>query len=242
MPYCFNDNRHKYARNLGYFYCHMRKLGKDNEEAYIFMLNGSFTGSLTGKPHSRIPMDLIIETTVNRWSKEVGEICGKTHNDGATERWFRVNHLLSILKEHQQKNLTKKKIPHHEDLSKKKMIRDEKNVRCVLVCVKSFVPELWSDDQPSVHLASGEIASKSMVIEFKTAKKRGEDARKEFFSRFTRVNSLVTTKSTYYDSISKQSCTIFAPKKSAKKDLVIPTDEGQSFAEILLNSVEKHWS
>ena len=34
------------------------------------------------------------------------------------------------------KNLIKKKIPHHEDLSKKEMIRDEKNVRCVLVCKK----------------------------------------------------------------------------------------------------------
>ena len=68
------------------------------------------------------------------------------------------------------------------------------------------------------------------MTEFKTAKKRGEDARKEFFSRFTRVNS---TKSTYYDSISKQLCTIFAPKKSAKNELVIPTDERQSFAEIL---------
>ena len=124
------------------------------------------------------------------------------------------------------RNLTKKKIPHHEDLSKKKMIRDEKNVRCVLVCVKSFVPELWSDDQPLVQLTSGEIASKSMVIEFTTAKKRGEDARKEFFGRFTHVNSLITTKSTCYDSISKQPCTIFAPKKSAKKELVIPTDEG----------------
>ena len=80
------------------------------------------------------------------------------------------------------------------------MIRDKKNVRCVLVCVKSFVAELWSDDQPLVHLTSGEIASKSMVIEFETTKKRGEDARKEFFGRFTRVNSLATIKSIYYVS------------------------------------------
>ena len=42
---------------------------------------------------------------------------------------------------------------------------------------------------------------------------------------------MVTTKSTYYDSISKQPCTIFAPKKLAKKELVIHTNEGQSFAE-----------
>ena len=85
---------------------------------------------------------------------------------------------MSVLKEHQQKKLTKKKLPYHEDLSRKKMIRDEKNVRCVLVCVKNFLTELWSDDQPLVQLRSGEIASKSMVVEFKTAKKRGKDARK----------------------------------------------------------------
>ena len=43
---------------------------------------------------------------------------------------------------------------------------------------------------------------------------------------------MVTTKSTY-NSISKQPCTIFASKKSGKKELLIPRDEGQSFAEIL---------
>ena len=178
MAYCFNHNRHKYARNLSYFYCHMRKLEKYNEEAYIFMLKGGFKGSLMDKPHSRIPMDQIIETTVNRWLKDVGGIDGKADNDGTTERWIRVSHLLSSLKEHQQKNLAKKKIPHHENLSKKKMIKDEKNVRCVLVSVKIFVPEWWSDNQGLVHLTSGEIASKSMVIEFKTVKKCGEEARK----------------------------------------------------------------
>ena len=171
LPCCFNHNRHNYARNLSYLYRHMRELEKDNEEAYIFMLKRGFTGSLTGKPHSRspmdkivkpqlvfgrkksveylvkltmmallkdgpgsiitvhnketyifmpkadftgsltdkphsrIPMDQIIETTVNRWSKEVGGICGETDNDGANERWIRVNHLPSVLKEHQQKTL-----------------------------------------------------------------------------------------------------------------------------------------
>ena len=50
---------------------------------------------------------------------------------------------------------------------------------------------------------------------------------------------MITTKSTYYNSISKQPCTIFAPKKSAKKELVISTDEGQSFAEILSEFNEK---
>ena len=55
------------------------------------------------------------------------------------------------------------------------MIRGERNVRCASVCLKSFVPELRSDDQPLVHLTSGEIATKRMVIEFKTVKKRGKE-------------------------------------------------------------------
>ena len=147
LPYCVNPNRHKYARNLSYFYCHMYKLEKDNKEAYIFMLKGGFTRSMTGKPHSRIPIDQVIETTVNRCLKEVGGICGKTDNNDTAERWIRVNHLLPVLEEHhQQQNFAKKKLPHHEDLSFKKLIRDKKNVRCVLVCAKSFAPELWSDD------------------------------------------------------------------------------------------------
>ena len=86
----------------------MRKLEKDNEEAYIFMLKRGFTGPLTGKPHSRIPMDQIIETTVNSWSKEVRGICGLTDNDGTTERLIRVNHLLSVLKKHQEKKTLQK--------------------------------------------------------------------------------------------------------------------------------------
>ena len=65
------------------------------------MLKEGFTGSSTGKPHSRIPMYQIIETTVNPCLKEVSGICGKTDNDGTTERWTRVNHLLFVLKEHQ---------------------------------------------------------------------------------------------------------------------------------------------
>ena len=57
LPYCFNHNRHNYAHNLSYFYCHMCKLEKYKEEAYILLLKASFMGYLTGKPHSRIPMD-----------------------------------------------------------------------------------------------------------------------------------------------------------------------------------------
>ena len=187
LPYCFRLNRKNYARNLSYYYCHMLQLQYTNHEAYNHLLQGGFTGSLTGKAHSRIPMDQIMETTINRWSKEVGGISGKTENEGATERWIRINHFMSALKEHQRKKTRKKKIQHHEDLGNKKKERDEKNVRCVLTCIRSWAPDLWSDNQPISHLANGEIATEAMVKEFKDARKKGEDARDEFIQRFTQV-------------------------------------------------------
>ena len=126
------------------------------------MLKGGFTGSLTGKAHSKIPMDQIIETTINRWSKEVGSLSGKTENKGESERWIRVNHFMSALKEHQHKKIRKKMIRHHDDIGKGKKERDEINVRCVLVCVRSWVPELWTESQPMINLATGEVATENM--------------------------------------------------------------------------------
>ena len=91
LPYCFNLNRQNYSRNMSFFYCHMLKLKNENEEAFSYMLQGGFTGSLTGNPHSKIPMDQIIETTINRSSKEMGGLSGKTENRGASQKWMRIN-------------------------------------------------------------------------------------------------------------------------------------------------------
>ena len=233
LPYCFNHNRHNYARNLSYFYCHMRKLENENEEAFLYMLKGGFTGSLTGKAHTKIAMDQIMETTINRSSKEVGGLSGNTENEGASERWIRINHFMSALKEHQHRKIRKKKVQHHEDIGKMKKERDERNVRCVLVCVRSWVPELWTDSQAMVNVATGEVATENMKKEFRSSENRGEEARDEFFKRFTHVSNTIRSKKSYYDSITKQPSTIFLPEKKPMKELVIPTDECQSFAELL---------
>ena len=80
LPYCFSLNRNKYARNLSYHYLDMIDLEKQNLEAYSYLKNGGFTGSTTGLSHSNIPMDQIIESTINRFSKSTGGIRGKTEN------------------------------------------------------------------------------------------------------------------------------------------------------------------
>lgn len=54
LPYCFDQNRQNYSKNLSYFYLLMRKLETENEDAYVYMVKGGFTGSLTGKSHPKI--------------------------------------------------------------------------------------------------------------------------------------------------------------------------------------------
>ena len=60
LPYCFCLNRQNYARNLSYYYVHMEALEEENIAAYKYLEKGGFSGSLTGKPHSRIHFDQVI--------------------------------------------------------------------------------------------------------------------------------------------------------------------------------------
>ena len=83
---CFALNRQNYSRNLSYFLVKMMNQKHDVPDAHKYFEEGGFSGSLTGIPHSRIPMDQVIEVTVNRFSKETGGLTGITQNTGASER------------------------------------------------------------------------------------------------------------------------------------------------------------
>ena len=89
LPYCFSINRKHYSRNLSYYYMDMLDLRRRNKEAYQYLENGGFTGSLTGSVHSNIPCDQVIETTINRYSKSTGGLTGKTEDTDFSERWAR---------------------------------------------------------------------------------------------------------------------------------------------------------
>lgn len=65
LPLC----RQNYARNLSYFYTDMRLLSKRNPAAYSYLEEGGFSGSLGSARHSQLPMDQVIEMTINRFSK-----------------------------------------------------------------------------------------------------------------------------------------------------------------------------
>ena len=64
-------------------------------------------------------MDLVIEMTINRSSKESGGLTGKTKNPEACARWIKVNHFLVALIKRQNKILWKNRNEGHTELGEK---------------------------------------------------------------------------------------------------------------------------
>ena len=65
LPYCFSLNQHNYAQSLSYYYIYI-SLKERNLEAFQYLHGGGFTGFPSGRSHSMISMDRIIEITRNR--------------------------------------------------------------------------------------------------------------------------------------------------------------------------------
>ena len=82
LPWCFALNRHNYARNLSCFYIDMLNIEKNAPQAHV----GGLAGSLSEQKFTIIPMDQMIEMTINKSSKVVGGLSGVTENKGASEK------------------------------------------------------------------------------------------------------------------------------------------------------------
>ena len=77
----------------------MTNLENSHPDMFNHMLNQGFTVSLSGKPFTEKLCDQVIETTINRASKDTGGLSGKTENVDPTERWMPINHLRAALRE-----------------------------------------------------------------------------------------------------------------------------------------------
>ena len=258
LPWCFSLNRQNYARNLSYFYADMRALKKRNPAAYSYLEEGGFSGSLGIAKHSQLPMDQIIEMTINRFSKETGGLSGQTENKGASERWMRINHYIAALKQHLEAKVGKVNNSNHVEIGSKRMQEDEADVQRIVEGLNSWIPDLWSQQQPLVNISNGILATAEMTENVKSTKDRGKEARKQFFERFTLpVQSNETSKEhaaseesagtdklsvesstgksplSYHDPIKKQLVIAFENLELRKKRPSIPEDEGKSFAALL---------
>ena len=155
LPFCFRLNRHNYARNPSYYYAQIIALPFTNAQAHEYLTNGGLNGSLTGTPHTKIPYDQIIETTINRQCKDVDSIEGNRENLGTTERWARNSHLIAVLCKRTNKKIRKKTKQKYVDLGKPIMQRDERDVSNVKDCIETWLPSLWHPEQEITNIFSG---------------------------------------------------------------------------------------
>ena len=58
----------------------MLSLKEENLDVFQYLHDGGFTGSLSGRSHSMIPLDQIVEMTINQSRKEIGVISGIFQN------------------------------------------------------------------------------------------------------------------------------------------------------------------
>ena len=93
--------------------------------------------------------------------------------------------------------------------------------------IKSWLPELWSSEQPITNFATGIKATDEMKEDSLNIKERGATARVSFIKELpTKEN-----KDAYYSTIKRQPIKLFEKKGNTKKQ-GIPSDESQSFTEI----------
>ena len=132
---CFRLNRQSYSQNLSYYYDHIQTLEEENIACYKYLEQGSFSSSLTGKPHSRIHFYQVRQTKINRSCKNVGGLSGNIQNPGAPERWTKIHHHIVALREHLNKKIKKNAKERHVELSTTRIERDEEDVRNIITCI-----------------------------------------------------------------------------------------------------------
>ena len=158
----------------------MRALKEENAAACKYLEEGGFSGSLTGRPHSKISFDQVIKMTINKSCKDVGGLSGDTGNPGATQRWARTHHHIVALREHQNKKIKKKTILKHVGLGPDRMEHHEADVRNIRTCINTWLPDMRQHGHPITNFASGEIATDEMINDSIDLKNTGEVARNEF--------------------------------------------------------------
>ena len=188
LPYCFSLNRQNYSRNLSYYYADMIDLKMRNPTAYKYLENGRFCGSLSGNNFSNIPMDQVIEMTINRFSKTVGGLSGKTENIAASNKWTRLNHYMGALKEHMDETIGKRKKQGNVELGKRRIEKDEEAVRLVKDGLLCSAPNMYIPHQSVYNISTGVSATKELINNAKTLKMRGEYCRNSFFDRIASFN------------------------------------------------------
>ena len=118
-------------------------------------------------------MDQIIETTINRFSKETGGLSEITANKGASERWVRINPSIAALREHLNVKLSKNKKTYDIEMGCFRKEKDEEDAKNIGLGILDWVPDISDPKQPIVKINDGSLATQDMVKSILNAEEKG---------------------------------------------------------------------
>lgn len=93
--------------------------------------------------HNQIPMNQIMEMTINRFSKKTGRLSRVTEKKGTSERLVRINHFISVLRKHLDVKLGKNHKYCKIEMGCKKKKSDEEDFRNITKEIHSMMINIW---------------------------------------------------------------------------------------------------
>ena len=114
------------------------------------------------------------------------------------------------------------------------MKKDGDHVKRVAAGLKLWLLDMWKKERPLVNVCDGTIASDEVVRTVLSARKTGEDAMTEFFTRFTTTGADVTDPNKEAEDLH-----VHQPAIIKKKHQTVPEDECESLGNVLAQFDEK---
>ena len=171
-PWLAAYNHVHYTRYLPYYWASMISL---EDEVRSHLMN-NFSYSLTGNPFSHLPLDQIIEMTMNKGSKL------KSGWYGVTRNLFMVNNYCIIVNYIMAARITLEQFTNrlhytdgHKENTKSRRQADEKAIKLLDACLDEWSCDPWDLSNGVLRsLQSGYIPVKEVAESLKSAKEKGE--------------------------------------------------------------------
>ena len=141
--------------------------------------------------HNQIPMNQIMEMTINRFSKKTGRLSRVTEKKGTSERWVRINHFIAVLRKHLDVKLGKNHKYCNIEMGCKKKKSDEEEFRNVTKEIHSMMINIWCLYKLVTKFKNGMFADAEMVLHVLSSHEEKEkEIAGHLLSRFTTLTVL----------------------------------------------------
>ena len=170
IPWCFAYDKHNYARYLSTYY-DMTNLSQEHPDALEHLRDGGFSVHIgPDNPFGRIPVDQIIEETINKDTQTSGGTKGFNLKQSAVHRYYLTAEYRSSFLGLLRSALGSDRSFSHPDLTAPQMRKDERDVSALVSMLDSNWTNPFGDPSELISLSTGLVAPDSIAKDLLGAK------------------------------------------------------------------------